>query len=38
MAERTESPHGLAQNAGNPAELFGLPTDQTVVLGSTIDF
>ncbi|HEX6755279.1 MAG TPA: potassium transporter Kup [Mycobacteriales bacterium] len=28
----------LAHNAANPAELFGLPTEQTVVMGSTIDF
>ena len=28
---------GLAQNAADPAELFGLPTEQTVVMGSTID-
>jgi KUP system potassium uptake protein len=27
----------LANNAGNPAELFGLPTDRTVIMGSTIE-
>jgi KUP system potassium uptake protein len=28
---------GIARNAGNPAELFGLPPDRTVVMGGTID-
>ena len=28
---------GLAHNAANPAEYFGLPTDRTVVMGSHVD-
>jgi KUP system potassium uptake protein len=28
---------GLAHNAANPADRFGLPTDRTVVMGSKVD-
>ena len=27
----------LAHNAANPAEFFGLPADQTVIMGSQVD-